>query len=206
MGFFSGVSKEPSAFGVGDCEVEERTSSAAATRQASRSTLVSMTQVKLLPCAPPAFRPVGPLSSCVTILPACDSETEKVAARVARVWGDTLATKIFPFPSFPSPLKPLLVLLVLYDIPFVTPFVPSCESHDGCSDGCASSVLRTSVCDCSDTSTASADVTQPEHARQSVRDIWAGGGGFEAAILSSVVTSYAFYQYFSFKEGGGRDR
>ena len=206
MGFFGGALREPSAFGVGGCEVEERTSSAAATRQASRRTLVSMTQVKLLPCAPPAFRPAGPLSNCVTILPACDSETEKVAARVARVWGDTLATKIFPFPSFPSPLKPLLVLLVLYDIPFVTPFVPLCESHGGCSDGCASSVLRTSVCDCSDTSTASADVTQPEHARQSVRDIWAGGGGFEAATLSSVVTSYAFYQNVSFKVGGRRGR
>ena len=38
---------------------------------------------------------------------------------------------------------------------------------------------------------ASADVTQPEHARQSVREIWVGVG-LAAATLSSVVTSYGF--------------
>lgn len=55
-----------------------------------------------------------------------------------------------------------------------------------------SSVVRTSVCDWSDTSTASALVTHPEHARQSVSEIEAGGGGCDAAALSSVVTSYGF--------------
>ena len=53
--------------------------------------------------------------------------------------------------------------------------------------------MRTSVCDCSETSTASALVTQPEHARQSVSDIEAGGGGSAAAAFSSVVTSYGSY-------------
>ena len=55
-----------------------------------------------------------------------------------------------------------------------------------------SRVFRTSLCDCRDTRTASADVTQPEHARQSVREIWAGVG-LTVATLSSVVTSYGFY-------------
>lgn len=41
--------------------------------------------------------------------------------------------------------------------------------------GAESSSCRTSACDCRDTRTASADVTQPEHAKQSVREIWAGG-------------------------------
>lgn len=54
-----------------------------------------------------------------------------------------------------------------------------------------SRAFRTSLCDCRDTRTASADVTQPEHARQSVREIWAGVG-LVAATLSSVVTSYGF--------------
>ena len=52
-----------------------------------------------------------------------------------------------------------------------------------------SRVLRTSVCDCSEMSTASAEVTQPEQARQSVKEIPAGAE-FEAWTLSSVVTSY----------------
>ena len=39
--------------------------------------------------------------------------------------------------------------------------------------------------------TASAEVTQPEHARQSVKEIEAGAG-FAAWTLSSVVTSYGF--------------
>lgn len=54
-----------------------------------------------------------------------------------------------------------------------------------------SRVLSTSVCDCRETSTASADVTHPEHAKQSVNDIEAGAG-FCACTLSSVVTSYGF--------------
>jgi hypothetical protein len=52
-----------------------------------------------------------------------------------------------------------------------------------------SRVSRTSVCDCSEMSTASAEVTQPEQARQSVKEIPAGAE-FEAWTLSSVVTSY----------------
>ena len=51
-----------------------------------------------------------------------------------------------------------------------------------------SRVLRTSVWDWSEMSTASAEVTQPEQARQSVKEIPAGAG-FEAWTLSSVVTS-----------------
>ena len=51
-----------------------------------------------------------------------------------------------------------------------------------------SRVLRTSVWDWSEMSTASAEVTQPEQARQSVKEIPAGTG-FEAWTLSSVVTS-----------------
>ena len=63
--------------------------------------------------------------------------------------------------------------------------------HSGGIEGVESSVFRTSACDCSDTRTASADVTHPEQARQSVRDICAGGE-FSSATLSSVVTSYGF--------------
>jgi len=59
-------------------------------------------------------------------------------------------------------------------------------------DGCVSSVFKTSLCDCREIRTASAEVTQPEHARQSVREMVAGAG-FAAAALSSVVTSYGFY-------------
>ena len=55
-------------------------------------------------------------------------------------------------------------------------------------EGCESRILMTSECDCSDTRTASADVTHPEQARQSVREICAGGG-FSNGSLSSVVTS-----------------
>ena len=55
-------------------------------------------------------------------------------------------------------------------------------------EGFESSALRTSAWDCRDTSTASAEVTHPEHARQSVKEICAGGGG-TAVSLSSVVTS-----------------
>ena len=55
-------------------------------------------------------------------------------------------------------------------------------------------MFKTSACDCKDTNTASAEVTHPEQARQSVREIWAGAW-LSAASLSSVVTSYAFYQY-----------
>lgn len=50
-----------------------------------------------------------------------------------------------------------------------------------------SRVLRTSAWDCKETRTASADVTQPEHARQSVREIWAGE--FSAGRVPSLATS-----------------
>lgn len=178
MGLFGVVSIAPSEPGVkaafeasGDKAVE--TSSAAATKQASRTTLVSMTQVKSLPLCPPDRRPDGPLSNCVIMFPACTSETPKTAARLARVCGDTLATK-----SFPS--------LALSELPLLVPLL---VSHGARNDGYVSSVVRTSVCDWSETSMASALVTHPEHARQSVREIVAGGGGSEAATLSSVVTS-----------------
>jgi len=45
------------------------------------------------------------------------------------------------------------------------------------------------LCDWSEMSTASAEVTQPEQARQSVKEISAGAE-FDAWTLSSVVTSY----------------
>lgn len=57
---------------------------------------------------------------------------------------------------------------------------------------------RTSWTDCSWTRTASAEVTQPEHARQSVREICADCL-LVAVAESSVVTSYA-------EEGGGAGR
>lgn len=95
----------------------------------------------------------------------------KVADNPALTCGLTLATKILLFAS-PS----------LFAID-----TPSCEGTIGTSEK-ASSVLRTSVCDCNEMRTASADVTQPEHARQSVRLICAGGR-FSGSTLSSVVTS-----------------
>jgi hypothetical protein len=72
--------------------------------------------------------------------------------------------------------------------PFIYPFAPFCAIQGGGREGCASSVWRTSVCDWRETRTASAEVTQPEQARQSVSEICAGAG-FDAATLSSVVTS-----------------
>lgn len=109
------------------------------------------------------------------MFPACAEETAYVAARLARVWGETDAMKIFPSPetAFEWPL-------MLVETPFCI--------HGGRSDGYASRVFRTSVWDCRETRTASAEVTQPEQARQSVREMRAGGG-FLAASLSSVVTS-----------------
>ena len=56
------------------------------------------------------------------------------------------------------------------------------------SPGCASRALRTSEWDCREMRTASADVTHPEQARQSVKEICAGGA-FSEETLSSVVTS-----------------
>src|SRR5579862_9885582 len=91
---------------------------------------------------------------------------------LARVCGLTLAMNIRP--------------------PFTALSVSPGTSHSRASEGAESSAFRTSVCDCNDTRTASADVTHPEQARQSVRDICAGGE-FPAASLSSVVTSYGFY-------------
>lgn len=49
-----------------------------------------------------------------------------------------------------------------------------------------SRVVRTSVWDWRETRTASAEVTQPEQARQSVSEIWAGG---RSGALSSRMTS-----------------
>jgi hypothetical protein len=122
------------------------------------------------------------------MFPASTSEMFKTAARLARVCGETLATNIFPSAccSFTPFVAPRLLC------PFAAPFVPLCASHGARNDGYVSSVVRTSVCDCSETSTASALVTHPEHARQSVSDIEAGGGGSAAAAFSSVVTSYGF--------------
>jgi hypothetical protein len=194
MGAFGVVSIAPSDPGFGDIldasgERAFVTSSAAATRQASRIALVSMTQVKSLPRCPPDLRPDGPLRSCAIMFPASTSEMLKTAARLARDCGETLATNSFPSALCPFVLSstPLLVC------PFVTPFVPLCASHGACNDGYVSSVVRTSVWDCSETNTASALVTHPEQARQSVSDIEAGGGGSEAAAFSSVVTSYGFW-------------
>lgn len=156
------------------------TSSAAATKQASRIVLVSITQVKSLPYVPPDLRPVGPLSSCVIIFPASASDTEKTAAKLARVWGETLATN-----SLPSVWHPFVVAFGISPVPLLCVALV----HGALNDGKVSSVVSTSVSDCNDTRTASADVTHPEQARQSVREIWAGGGGCAVAILSSVVTS-----------------
>ena len=192
IGAFGMVSIAPSDPGCGDAfaavgESAFVTSSAAATRQASLTAFVSMTQVKSLPLLLLVLNPFGPLRSCEIIFPASTSETLKTAARLARVCGETLATNNFPSVSFWLPFIALLVPLCPH--PFATPFVPFCVCHRARSDRYLSSVVRTSVCDCSETSTASALVTHPEQARQSVSDIEAGGGGWEAAAFSSVVTS-----------------
>jgi hypothetical protein len=188
MGCFGVVSIAPSDPGVDGAFAASglnavATSSAAATRQASRTTFVSMTQVKSLPWWPPVRRPEGPLKSCVIMFPASSSDMFKTAARLARACGETLATNNLP--SCWCPFAPFVC-------PFAAPFVPLCASQGARKDEYVSRVVRTSVWDCSDTSTASALVTHPEHARQSVSDIEAGGGGCAAAAFSSVVTSYGF--------------
>jgi hypothetical protein len=71
--------------------------------------------------------------------------------------GLTLATYIRP------PLSKFSTLVPLFAVP---------RSRKA---GAESNSERTSACDCRDTRTASADVTHPEHARQSVREISAGG-------------------------------
>ena len=91
------------------------------------------------------------------------------AAKLARVCGEMLATKSFADGSS-SPetvnLSPLLLL-----------------SRVICSCGAPSSTLSTSLWLCRLTSTASAVVTQPEHARQSVRDICAGSAPAAAVVV-----------------------
>ena len=136
MGAFGVVSIAPSEPGFGDALSASGdrafvTSSAAATRQASRMALVSMTHVKSLPWWPPDFKPEGPLRSCAIIFPASTSETLKTAARLARVCGEMLATNSFPWALCPfTPfVTPLLVC------PFVAPFVPLCASHGVRNDG-----------------------------------------------------------------------
>lgn len=160
IGCFGVVSRAPSESGVAGAFADSgdsafKTSSAAATRQASRTTFVSMTHVKSLPYAPPVLTPEGPLSRCDIIFPASLSDTWNTAARLARTCGDTLATN-----NLPSPLCPFVPLLV-----------PLAVAQGNRSGGCALSVVRTSLCDWSCTSTASADVTHPEQAKQSVREI-----------------------------------
>jgi hypothetical protein len=119
------------------------------------------------------------------MFPASASDTLKTAARLARDCGETLATNSLP--SWLCPLTPFAT-----PCPFATPFVPLCGCHGARSDRYVSSVVRTSECDWRETSTASALVTHPEQARQSVSEMEAGGGGCDAAAFSSVVTSYGF--------------
>jgi hypothetical protein len=109
----------------------------------------------------------------------------KTAAILARDCGETLATNNFP--PWLCPFTPFVPPLVI--CPFVVPFVPFCACHGARKDLYVSRVERTSVCDCRETSTASALVTHPEQARQSVREMEAGGGGCDSAAFSSVVTS-----------------
>ena len=154
---------------------EFMTSSAPITRHASLMAFVSTTQVKPFPWAPPVRRPSGPLRSCSIIHPAFRSLMPYVAATLALTCGLTLAMKILPS------CKPALT-------PSVFPSLVDSSRLAIDIDGCESSAFRTSLCDWSDTSTASADVTHPEHARQSVNEICAGGR-FSAGSLSSVVTS-----------------
>jgi hypothetical protein len=135
------------------------------------------------------------------MFPASASDTLKTAARLARDWGETLATNSFP--SWAWPFTPFAASCAV--CPFVIPFVPFCACHGARKDRYVSSVVRTSVCDWSVTSTASALVTHPEHARQSVREIDAGGGGSAAAALSSVVTSYGFWRLSGCAQGAQRD-
>lgn len=85
--------------------------------------------------------------------PAVLSETPNVAAILARLCGDTEATNILLFSGASRILR-------------------SCPKVIA---GVLSRAFNTSLCDCRETSTASAEVTQPEHARQSVSDICAGG-------------------------------
>ena len=57
--------------------------------------------------------------------------------------------------------------------------------------------------DCIETRTASADVTQPEQARQSVREIWAGGRS-EGGRSVLKPTSHSFYNLLGCVEDQGR--
>lgn len=103
---------------------------------------------------------------------------------LALTCGLTLATKSLPsLSTSPTPSSTVCVEPSTYCL---------CSLEDSTAR-CASSVFKTSACDCKDTNTASAEVTHPEQARQSVRDICAGAW-LSTASLSSVVTSYAFYQ------------
>lgn len=163
---------------LGDVDSGEResaTSFAARSRQTSRMLFVSTTHVNPLLYFPPLRSPLGPRRNWSIIKPAFRSEMLYVAARLARTWGLTLAMNILPFCN-------------VSEWPLLSPF----DTLDGDvgmeRGGYESRTLRTSACDCRDTRTASAEVTHPEHARQSVNDICAGAG-FAARSLSSVVTS-----------------
>lgn len=171
-----------SAGGGSERVVEVKISSAPRTRASSLIAFVSTTHVKALPCVPPALSPSRPQRSCSIIHPASCSVVPYVAARLARTCGLTLAMNNFPDPS--EVVKPSLMLF--------SAFFNSCRNNLSlCKGGAESRAWRTSECDCSDIRTASADVTHPEQARQSVKVICAGGGG-SAGSLSSVVTSYGF--------------
>ena len=176
MGLFSGrdesarllapVSFSPFAMACKGEEPQSKTSSAPNTSPTSRIAFVSTTSPKEFPYFPPPRIPFGPLSSCSIIHPASSSVVPYVAAKLALTCGATLATKI-----------------LLSPVPSTSP-----STSNENSEGAASSAFCTSAWDCRETRTASAEVTQPEQARQSVREICAGGGG-TLGSLSSVVTS-----------------
>ena len=84
---------------------------------------------------------------------------------LALTCGLTLATKSLPSLST-SPTPSSMVC--------AEPSTYCLCSLEGSIAGCASKVFRTSAWDCKDTNTASAEVTHPEQARQSVKEICAG--------------------------------
>lgn len=110
---------------------------------------------------------------------------ERVLEREAMVWGDMDAMKIFLGGGVPGSVLPV-------------PLDGELGRLERSKLGEESRALSTSVWDCRDTRTASAEVTQPEQARQSVRLIWAGA----VVVLAAVVGFEGSLIWTSFEEDG----
>lgn len=147
---------------IDDGDWEPRTSSEPRTRHASLAAFVSTTQVNPLRCLPPEARPAGPWNSCWIMWPAWAEviRLPHATARLARVWGEMDATKSLEFG-----FERLEIVGVDEERE---------DEVSRVSAGAESRTERTSLWLWRLTRTASAEVTQPEQARQSVRDICAG--------------------------------